>query len=133
MKIRIVRLSEWNGATFGQLLIDDKPEYRTLELPFKDNQKDISCIPAGVYVCKRENSPSFGMTFRVCDVPDRTHILFHHGNTTKDTHGCIILGLTFGIMEGEPAVFDSRKAMSRFLERLRDADTFNLKIVSAIN
>lgn len=46
----------------------------------------------------------------------RSAILFHAGNRDRDTRGCILVGMTRGVVGGEPGVLDSRVAM----ERLRD-------------
>jgi hypothetical protein len=64
----------------------------TLELADKNNQKQISCIPKGVYNCDRITSPKFGVCYRVNDVTNRLHILIHVGNYYTDIRGCILIG-----------------------------------------
>lgn len=83
----------------------------TLELPWKNNQRNISCIPAGKYDVIKVESPKFGSCFYVKDVPDRDAILFHSGNSIKDTRGCIIVGLDVS----DTGVMLSRLAMDRLL------------------
>ena len=69
----------------------------TLELPWKDNQRNISCIPEGVYKVRlrlaRESATRDYLHLLVQDVPNRDWILFHRGNSAKDTSGCILVGL----------------------------------------
>jgi len=65
-----------------------------MERPWLDNLKAKSCIPAGTYYCEKVNSPKFGKVYGLKDVPDRSHILIHAGNTPKDSIGCILLGKT---------------------------------------
>lgn len=128
-KFTIIRLSISNIIqTFGVFLDEGLPFAVTLEKPWLNNQKEISCIPCGDYICKRVNSPKFGNTFQVTDVLGRSEILFHAGNFMKDTHGCIILGEQFEPLNGENAVIASGKAMSEFLQRTNGIDEFRLSI-----
>jgi len=80
---------------FGRVLV----HFCSLELPFLNNQKLISCIPEGGYDCTRIHSKKYGVCYLVEDVPDRSDILIHIGNfaTGKkiDTSGCILVGLNF--------------------------------------
>lgn len=83
----------------------------SLELPWNQNQKNISCIPSGVYKCKKVFSAKFGNVISVLDVPDRSAILIHSGNSSKDTQGCILPGLD--ISPG--LVLNSKQALQRLL------------------
>ena len=60
--------------------IEDVFSCKTLELPWKDNQHNISCIPENKYYCEKHIRPSGAKSFLVKDVPDRTDILIHSGN-----------------------------------------------------
>jgi hypothetical protein len=132
---RIVRLkriatSEERG-TFGVLLDDQEPFCVTLEPPLilQDDGKttpSISCIPAGIYISSRVDSPRFGKTFEVKDVEGghRTHILFHKGNATKDTLGCLLLAEGFG----SAGVERSTQGYKEFMGRLKDCEHFVLQI-----
>lgn len=51
-----------------------------------------SCIPLGQYTTRIKWSNKLGRVFEVQEVPNRTNILVHIGNTTKDTYGCILPG-----------------------------------------
>ena len=79
-------------GVFGAMIEDDHVIVSTLERPNIYNIKDYSCIPEGSYICKRIDSPSHGNTFEVIDVPGRTDIQFHIGNTINDTKGCMLVG-----------------------------------------
>jgi hypothetical protein len=129
MKLRLVRVSEHLGATLGVLSIDGMPRMVTLEEAWRDNQRQISCIPEGDYTIKRHRSPKFGETFIVQNVPGRSHILFHAGNTDEDTLGCILVGCEFGEIKKKPAVLRSKSAFLLFMNLLTGVDTANLQIV----
>jgi hypothetical protein len=64
----------------------------TMELPYKDNQHRISCIPPGVYTVIKRNSPKYGYHFHVTDVPNRDMILIHSANYSRQLLGCIAVG-----------------------------------------
>lgn len=131
MKMTIKRVSMSGEAVFGVLLDNyGIPFALTAERPWLDNNSNISCIPNGTYTCRRVQSPRFGNTFEVCDVPNRTHILFHKGNIPgKDSHGCILVGEQFGILNGNRAVLASNAGFHEFLQLLADEVEFTLHIM----
>lgn len=111
--------------TCGILAIDDGgTTFRTLELPYRDNKKNISCIPAGEYICRKVCSPKFGDTFEICDVHGRGNILFHYGNYVENTQGCVLLGERWanGMLQ------DTRLAMQQFMNIFKDEFEFKLII-----
>lgn len=73
-----------NNETLGTLVIFNGEELlvtlRSLELPWRDNLNNISCIPEGTYDCEKVVSPNHGLCVLLKDVPNRTAILIHAGN-----------------------------------------------------
>ena len=136
LEFSLVRLSQdLSGPQRGILLIEGEPVFTTLELPWLDNRPNISCIPEGSYECKKTFDRFTGSghkiveTFEVTHVGGRGGILFHIGNTAKDTRGCILLGMAFDTSaDFEPCITESAKAFAAFLRLLRDRSAFNLKI-----
>lgn len=100
----------------------------TLENPWLANQPNISCIPAGDYVCRRVISPKYGETFEVTDVDGRTHILFHWGNYPSNTQGCILVGTSHA--PEVPAVWNSRAAHAEFMDKFNGVDEFELTVLN---
>ncbi|QDP49469.1 MAG: hypothetical protein Unbinned2716contig1000_50 [Prokaryotic dsDNA virus sp.] len=94
----LIRKSFTEKSTLGELYLNGEFKAHTLELPWKDNQRSISCIPSGTYDVRfrypRESASRDYLHLMVKDVKDRDYILFHRGNTSKDTRGCILTGLT---------------------------------------
>ncbi len=131
MEATLVRVERSDKATRGVLVLDGRARCLTLERPWLDNARDVSCIPAGSYLCRRVQSPAFGETFEVTGVPGRTHILFHVGNRVADSKGCIVLGSAFGELGGDPAVLTSRKAVSAFMGVMEGVDEFPLRVLEA--
>lgn len=95
MKIVLKRVAQTKKGTFGILLADGVPLCVTLEDPWKDNARNVSCIPEGEYKLKPHNGSKFKNVWILQDVPDRSAILIHAGNTIKDTSGCILVGRSF--------------------------------------
>lgn len=110
-------------CTLGVIVLDNGRAFQTLELPWLDNVYDISCIPEGEYTVIPHSSPSKGECFALLDVPMRKDILIHAGNLTKDTHGCILVGLE---REGE-SIRQSRAALAELMKQAPDG--FGLRIL----
>jgi len=123
------RIAQSEAGTFGVLIEGQFPFALTLEPPWRNNEKVVSCIPQGEYVCKGVNSPQFGDTFEVMDVEERTHILFHKGNVGKNTKGCILVGEQYEKLNGKPAILASAKGYKEFMDGLHGHETFGLVIV----
>lgn len=98
----INRIAREDKQTLGELTIegvDDK--FYTMELPWLDNQKRISCIPEGKYQVVRRWSEKYGNHFHVLEVPNRSYILIHFGNYKHNTLGCILPGLSHADINGD--------------------------------
>jgi hypothetical protein len=104
--------------TTGQLLALPDLNLYTLEDPWLDNQKGISCIPMGTYRCIFSMSQRFHRLLpELLNVPGRTGIRIHAGNTTSDTEGCPLVGMT----RDRDMVLYSQKALGYFKDWLADA------------
>ena len=132
-KAILTRISDDGRQTLGHIkLINGKKELQlvTLELPWKDNERQISCIPKGTYEVKLRWSNNFGTHYHVLNVPNRDLILIHSGNFNKDTKGCILVGKKFADInkDGLMDVAMSRDALNDML-KFFDFDDFSLEIV----
>jgi len=129
IQVRLIRL-ETNPeyGTFGVLIFNGEVFCVTLEPYSRNNQVSISNIPAQQYICRRFNSFSFGETFEVTGVQDRSQILFHKGNFAVNTKGCIILAESFGKIKGDRAVLNSGKTFELFMLKLVGIESFLLTI-----
>jgi hypothetical protein len=95
----------------------------TYELPWNDNKRSDSCIPAGTYKCIVKYSHSKGRVFEILGVKDRSGILIHVGNTHVDTDGCVLVGRDLY----QNSIGRSRIAMGEILMKL--PDEFELTVV----
>ena len=121
-------IAENDDGTFGVLMDIVTPFALTLENQWLGNRRNLSCIPVGEYVCERYSSSKYSGTFIVTNVPDRSYILFHTGNTDEDTKGCILVAEEFGYLDKKVAVLSSRKGFNEFMRRMEGLDRFLLKI-----
>lgn len=138
---KIQREPSTDEGTYGLLEFGGQQLY-TIELPWRENQRQISCIPPGTYRCEIVNSPRFGRVYEVKDVPGRSHVLIHSANLAGDLskgwttqlQGCIAPGERRGKMinasgKMQNAVLVSRPALNRFM-RWAAGQPFTLEITS---
>lgn len=131
MNTYLVRYRHTKTHTYGVLMVGDIMLF-TLELPWLNNQQNISCIPPGDYIVNylhRSGSGKFNRVYHVTDVPGRSGILFHAGNVPSQIQGCILPGMKTGNLAGQPAVLSSSVA----LEKMRSVigkNSFNLKVMN---
>ena len=133
MKITLQRLSSTDQGTRGLLLMDGF-WCHTLELPWRDNRPNVSCIPPGEYPLRKVRARrAIGGRrdlYLVEDVPGRSGILLHAGNLAGDpamgyrrhSWGCPLLGRHAGVLDGQRAVLASRPAVRDFMAIADDRD-----------
>ena len=134
MIITLKRFISTDYGTFGVLTFDDK-KYFTVEKPWVNNTKEVSCIPSGDYVLEPHESDKYGNV--LCMVNDGkkvTHFknadskrfacLIHAANYERDVIGCIGLGEKYlGHM-----VTNSRKSIKEFYKLVDPTETHALII-----
>ena len=131
--------------TLGSWYINGEMICKTMELPWKENQNNISCIPEDTYLVTKEppipkddpNTPedeSLGRKarsywhFRLHNVPKRKGILVHLITYVSGLLGCIGVGMKFADFnkDGVPDIENSSKALELLVSLL--PDTFYLTI-----
>jgi hypothetical protein len=124
------RFMTTKDETFGLFMVNDY-HLTSLELPWRQNKRDISCIPHGIYLCKRHESKD--NAFRVLDVPGRSGILIEIGNHYHESKGCIFIGTGFmsNISDGKTTgIASSTPALTLLDAVLGDEDCFHLTVRS---
>ena len=122
-ELELRRLVEFHeDSTIGELLAYGERICWMLELCWRNNARNVSCLPPGEYLCVPYMSNRFGRTFAFDDseTTPRTQIRMHAGNTSLDTRGCLLPGTACGIMGGRPAVLNSRRALDDLLREYTD-------------
>jgi hypothetical protein len=136
MKIFLRPLNSNDIALSGTLTTDVGFECYFLTLPKGDGLPG-SAIPAGTYPVTLAPSPKFIQLAQkepwflpymntiphVNDIPNRSDILIHVGNSAKDTDGCILVGLS---LSGN-WLSGSRTAFANLHDLLTKADSNTLE------
>jgi hypothetical protein len=136
VKLRLIRMSESEYGTFGRLETEEREQLcYTLEEPWRNNARGISCIPAGTYTAFRRFSPSRKRwVYELRNVPGRSNIQIHIGNTLADILGCILVGSAVGKVTvkgvSTPGLLRSREAFDRVMAHLAGYREFQLEIVN---
>lgn len=133
--VTLTRTETGDDGTFGLIKTDSGFSCYSGELPWRGNAIGISCIPAGVYVVQRFNSPKHGECYLITDVPGRTVTEIHKGNfcgdiskgRKSDVEGCVLPGNALGDIAGQPCVLASGDALAR-LEADLECQPFQLTI-----
>jgi Family of unknown function (DUF5675) len=130
MNMSLLRTNYLSDGVFGIMRSEDGQfQVDTIEHAYFQNGVWLPKIPAGVYTCKRRNSPHFGYdVFEVTNVPNATYIEIHIANTQNDVHGCIGIGEQLGTLNGMDAVLQSGIAFRDFMSMQRDIDSFQLEV-----
>lgn len=126
MNLTLHRLPSTLSGTFGVLCIDDLPVCVTCEDPWRQNARNVSCIPEGTYKVRVRYSAKYGKHWHLQDVPGRDLILIHNGNTEDDTQGCILVGSGFARVNGKPGVVNSIPTLDMLRKRLPDEFTLTI-------
>ena len=129
VNLLIIRDTFTKESTIGRLFINGESFCDTLENPWLDNQRNISCIPEGQYKVRlrlaRESATREYLHLLVQDVPNRNWILFHRGNTAKDTSGCILVGNG----REQDVVENSRLAMDLVIKEILNLGGENINLI----
>lgn len=115
-RMTITRDQHYATATCG-IVVADGELFFSLELPWAENTKNISCIPTGEYECEFvAKTPHFENVFRVKNVEGRDNVLIHNGNYPRDSKGCILIGMGRNSNGHDPMVVNSRMALGKLIE-----------------
>lgn len=88
--IIVLHRTYFEESTNGALFYNDQFLGFAIELPWLNNQRNVSCIPEGTYKMKARYSAKFGHHLQIKDVKARSLILMHPANNAKrDLRGCI--------------------------------------------
>jgi len=135
-KLTIKRVAENSEATYGNFIDGDTPFALTLELPWRQNKQNKSCIPSETYHCKRRTWGKYKRYFEIMNVPGRKGIIIHTGIVDTHTLGCVLVGEMFERFYYKKhwwnGILKSRKGFNEFMSKVKDVDEFDLEIIDCI-
>ena len=118
----MVTIKRWyhNDCTLGRLSLPSGFQCFTLELPWLENESNVSCIPKGTYKAFKRVSSRNGNVFELRNVPQRTSIQCHSGNYTRQIQGCILVGSSITFLDSDtiPDVTNSKQTLDKLLALL---------------
>lgn len=130
--LRLTRIcSHPEEGTFGVMTFNGQPFCVTLEPYNRDNSPNISSINPGQYVCSRVISPRYGKVWEVSHVARRSKILIHWLNFDHNTEGCIGIAESFGEINGQWAIKNSKKIFEKFMTLTETSNKLHLTITEA--
>lgn len=112
-----------DNCTIGKMYFKGEFVCYTVERPWLNNEKGVSCIPAGVYSLEPYTSSKYFDCFflgnknlgvGLLETFQRTYILIHPANYASELEGCIAPGLdlhpsTWGVSQSRVAMDKLRK------------------------
>lgn len=135
-RLLLTRGHGFEMGTPGRLRLPGGFNCYTMERPWLGNKVSESCIPPGVYplryrnseVVRRTTGGRYSKGWEVADVPGRTFIMFHPGNTIDDTEGCILPGYALSAWDGLWTVTKSRDTFDHVMRVLGGRDEWEIDI-----
>ena len=128
MKVVLHRVENAKDGVFGVFSIDGKPFCVTLEEEWLNNAPRMSCIPAGTYQCSKYSGTKYKDVWIVENVPNRSAILIHWGNTNDNTIGCILVGQYYAdFPNGKRGIANSVKTYELLRKALPQKFTLEIK------
>ena len=129
VNLLIIRDTFTEKSTIGRLFINGESFCDTLENPYINNERNISCIPEGQYKVRlrlaRESATRDYLHLLVQDVPNRSYILVHIGNKPSHTKGCILVGNG----RQQDIVENSRLAMELVIKEILNLGGENINLI----
>lgn len=132
MKVVLTRLIDDGTQTLGVLSaykgLKKVFSCKTLELTWRDNKRNVSCVPRGDYDVEARFSEKHGEHLILKEVEGRDYILIHPANYNYQLRGCIAVGRTHTDINGdnELDVTSSRDTMESLLKALPSSFTITI-------
>jgi hypothetical protein len=133
MELELIRAYDPDG-TNGELRCGGKTICFTIELPWLQNQRSISCIPEGRYELKKRVTQKRGQHLLVLSVKGRDGILIHPANDVKkELRGCIAPVTTLtGPGKGSQSRLANEKLKALVLQALEQNEKVFITIKSKV-
>ena len=127
MRLQLIRDIDTGNETLGRLYADDEWMCYTIERPWKDNERRISCLPIGTYPIFTKEYGRFYDRYKLPipilgDTSPRSEILIHPANYARELAGCIGVG----DKKTDISVLNSRKTWFKYLPLFKIAESITI-------
>lgn len=142
-KVLLLRIHPLRTETLGVIQLLQPGGFfvfcgNSLELPFKNNEPLISCIPPGEYLCAYTQSPKAThdaghpmFSYEIKNVPGRSGIRFDKANFREQLKGCIAIGAKFSDLNGDQITDITNSGFTRSaFEKQMQYQPFQLQIIN---
>lgn len=128
--LELKRHPEFLNTTPGSILFNGNFICHSIELPWRDNQHGLSCIPLGNYKIALTFSNRFHRNmYQILNVLNRDGIRIHAGNSVEDSIGCILPVKNFTIVNDRLWGWESVNSLQK-LENLILVEKVNQLLLS---
>ncbi|MBS3992539.1 MAG: hypothetical protein KGZ87_02365 [Bacteroidetes bacterium] len=88
--IVVLQRTYYQNGTHGTIFVNGEEVCHTIELPWLNNKRQVSCIPEGSYMLRKRYNQKFKWHLALEAVKGRSGILIHPANDAKkELLGCI--------------------------------------------
>ena len=137
-RLKLQRLWQDRNQATGILYVlneNDQPIFAclTVERGDRNNQRNVSNVPEGIYPLVKEWSPRFGMDlWELKDVPGRSECKIHTSNYWHQLNGCIAPGLRLKDLDkdGYYDVTNSKNTLKSLHSILRNYTRTTIEILN---
>lgn len=141
MKVIIQRFKEDENQTTGVMTVVDSNGWPVFVCPCiergdRQNQKNVSNVPPGLYQLVLEWSPRFKTNlFELKGVPNRSECKIHASNFWNQLNGCIAPGAYLKDLNGDKYmdVAASQRTLNDFHRVMEGVTNTSIKIIDPIN
>lgn len=129
--IKLVRARQGKQSTLSYLFVDGEFICYTLEDAIRDVKiKGETAIPAGKYSLFLNTYGAMNARYKrwfpdfhqgmieIKEIPNYSYVYMHIGNNIGDTSGCILVGTSWELTDGDYELRKSRKAYISLYKRL---------------
>lgn len=120
-----------DSGCFSVLYWDQRPFAVSVERTFEPGEAAHGkrlVVPGGLVLCRRSfynggGYPTFEMV-----VEGHTKVLFHKGNRERESKACVLVAESFGVLEGEVAVLDSKGGFNELMSLAEGLQEFYMLV-----
>jgi Family of unknown function (DUF5675) len=128
--LSVKHVSIIDPGAFGVMMWNDVPFAVTLERTYLEGTTQVTKIPSGIYLCKKDFYHKGGYATFEIQVRGHDRILFHKANKEIQLDGCIAVGEEFAIVDGVPGILHCGNGggFDEFWNKMKMFDSFDLAI-----